>query len=830
MSLLRGCLRWIIAGVLVFAGLTKLVEWTTEAWFFDSLGQVAVFRRMMAARAALFVFGAAWGALVLSVNLRHARRVAARHSEAPQERLIPLRDKRLIDRHRRLWGGATLLIALLLCGSYCAAHWLVMLRLFAATPTGTRDPIFARDVAFYLFTLPALNFGWTFVYATLWLALAATALFYVYEEVIETAGRHWHIADAGLRHLAVSGVALLLWKAVGYSLSACNLLTARGAPFGGFDWTALRIRLPFCAVLFVLALTAAWFLHQSARRGDARLAWRVPLLFVAANFALGTLLPWAVQILYAAPRRAMLELPILQMRRTATLRAFGLESVQKWPQKPPADAHIRAVAAGFPAWREGDLLRYLNAHERRGDYVFASLHFDRYEINGARRPVFVAARERLPGLNTGADWRSAHGFGAVLCDAVKRTPEGAPVIYQLPLAHPEIVFGELPENPIVWPPVGPNNLLPDVMTRRVRPIEAADFALLPPAYRGTGGEKLDILWQRWLLAWRFFDRRLLTAPNATRVAWHRRVIERCTALAPFFLFEEPRLVITKSGRFIWLVNAHSVADSYPLSQSLTGTRLNALRCAAVATIDAYDGSTHFFAADSGDPLIQSYRRLFPTLFQDWSALPHELRDHLPYPALLFGAQSDLWARLLAPAPDEILKSEFWKPAALFQPSRWQPQQTLLLPPQRTLSPDGLLTSQIFTRPLPQDKSVLNGSVVGMLLGKFDRDAANYRPTLWQWRPPKPVALPLKADSSTSEAQESLTVPQSLLAMPVGDELLLRYTETHEGKFGNDRTEHQTWLLPNPRLGDEPSVQGDTLDATLAAWWLRRGQNKKVVAQ
>lgn len=822
MSFLRRQLRWILTGALAFAGLTKIVEWITEAWFFDSVGQVAVYLRMMAARGALFACGVAWSAVILAVNLRHAQQVAAQHNDAPSQRLIPLRDKRLLDQHRRFWGGITLLVALLLCGSYCSAHWLVLLRLLAAEPTGIRDPIFNLDVAFYLFTLPALNFGWTFVNATLWLALAATALLYVYEEVLETAGRRWQITSEGLRHLSALGIALLLWKAAGYRLGAWNLLTARGAAFGGFDWTALHIRVPFNALLSILALTAAWFLHRSTRRGDAPLTWRVPLAFCAANFALGTLLPWTLQILYAAPRRAMLEGPTLQMRRAATAQAFGLDAVQNAPQKPATDAQIRAAAAGFPAWRESELLRYLNAHERRGDFVFSSLHFDSYEIDGVRRAVFVAARERLPVTN--ADWRSVQGFSVVVCDATRRTPEGAPLFYQLPLTHPEIIFGELPENPNAWLLTGPNTPLPDVMTRRASRIEAADTLLLPADYRGAGGTALHSPGRRLMLAWRFFARSTFEAANGTRLVWHRRVVERCAALAPFLLFEEPRLVISKNGRLIWMVNAHSVADSYPLAEALTGTRLNALRYAAVATVDAFDGSVRFFAAEGSDPMLAAYRRVFPTLFHDWSELPDDLRSHLPYPALLFSAQSDLWARLITPSPEELLRGERWQTATLIQPARWGPQQALPLATQSTLSRNGLLTSQIFTHARPEDESVLNGPIAGMLLGKLGPDAKSYSPQLWQWLPPKPIALPLKADSG-NEPQESFAVPRSLLAVPIGDELLLRYTETREGKFGGDHAERETWLIaaPNPRSkpAEEPFAQGDTLDATLAAWWLRR---------
>src|SRR5687767_14549207 len=81
---------------------TKIVEWITEAWFFEELGYAPVFQRIMLARSLLFGAGAAWCALVLWLNWRYALRVAASHQIVPTQRWIPLHDKHAIDRYRSL--------------------------------------------------------------------------------------------------------------------------------------------------------------------------------------------------------------------------------------------------------------------------------------------------------------------------------------------------------------------------------------------------------------------------------------------------------------------------------------------------------------------------------------------------------------------------------------------------------------------------------------------------------------------------------------------------------------------------------------------------------
>jgi uncharacterized membrane protein (UPF0182 family) len=59
-------------------------------------------------------------------------------------------------------------------------------------------------------------------------------------------------------------------------------------------------------------------------------------------------------------------------------------------------------------------------------------------------------------------------------------------------------------------------------------------------------------------------------------------------------------------------------------------------------IDAYDGSTTFYVFDPEDPIIAAYRRVFPSLFKDASAMPPGLRKHVRYPELLLKLQADVY--------------------------------------------------------------------------------------------------------------------------------------------------------------------------------------------
>ena len=67
-----------------------------------------------------------------------------------------------------------------------------------------------------------------------------------------------------------------------------------------------------------------------------------------------------------------------------------------------------------------------------------------------------------------------------------------------------------------------------------------------------------------------------------------------------------------------------------------------MRNSVKVVIDAYDGTTTFYVFDTEDPIIAAYRRIFPSLFKDASAMPAGLRKHVRYPELLLKLQAEVY--------------------------------------------------------------------------------------------------------------------------------------------------------------------------------------------
>jgi len=71
-------------------------------------------------------------------------------------------------------------------------------------------------------------------------------------------------------------------------------------------------------------------------------------------------------------------------------------------------------------------------------------------------------------------------------------------------------------------------------------------------------------------------------------------------------------------------------------------RVNYIRNAVKATVDAYDGETRLYIFDPDDPIVGAYRHLFPSLFRPASEMPADLRGHARYPETLFRTQAEIY--------------------------------------------------------------------------------------------------------------------------------------------------------------------------------------------
>jgi hypothetical protein len=146
------------------------------------------------------------------------------------------------------------------------------------------------------------------------------------------------------------------------------------------------------------------------------------------------------------------------------------------------------------------------------------------------------------------------------------------------------------------------------------------------------------------MAWQLRSLKILLSTDigdSARVLIRRNVNERAQLALPFLRFDpEEALVVTDSGRLVWLLDAYTASEHYPYA-ARTADGLAYMRNSVKVAVDAYDGTITAYLVDSTDALALAYERIFPGVFRPASDVPPDLRRHFRYPSQLFRVQATL---------------------------------------------------------------------------------------------------------------------------------------------------------------------------------------------
>jgi uncharacterized membrane protein (UPF0182 family) len=649
--------------------------WTDYLWF-DSVGFAGVWRTLVFTKVVLALIGIAVSFGLVLGSLWLAERVGPELSEpgGPGEEVV-LRFRRWASR-RHWWVllGVSGFFGLIL-GLGAASWWDDWLLFAHRQAFGVADDVFHRDLGFYIFQVPFWRdlFGWAFQFALVTTVLVTA--FYYLNGSIRVHARGLRMAPGAKIHLSVMVAVLAMLKAVGYWLDQFDLLySGRGAVYGA-SYTDIHARLPALRLLFFISLFAALLLLVNIRlRG-----WVLPTtavgLWLVTSLALGGIWPAAVQRFSVQPDEINKELPYIERNINATRDAFGLSGVEV--RDFAADQSLTAadIAANGPTvenvrlWDPTVLLAtYRQLQALRPFYQFYDVDVDRYPLDGQVTQVMLAARELDEGNLPGAGWVNhhlvfTHGYGAVVSPANSVTPEGQPdflvkdinssqaVPAVLTIDQPRIYFGEAvaSSNFVI---VGTKEQEVDYPLQSTE--GEATFAF--NSYDGSGGIRMGSFFRRAAFALRFADLNTLISGQITgdsKVLMVRNIRDIVAKAAPFLYSDADPYTVILDGRLVWVIDLYTVTDRYPYSTPAYTGRLNAarstlpddfnyIRNSVKATVDAYSGTVTFYVVDETDPLLATYRGIFPSLFTPMSEMPEELRQHLRYPEDLFRVQSDMY--------------------------------------------------------------------------------------------------------------------------------------------------------------------------------------------
>jgi uncharacterized protein len=559
--------------------------------------------------------------------------------------------------------GTALFIGLWFLAAVPQGTGLRGLLLLSHEPWGEVDPIFGRDLAFFIFLLPVLQGVVTFgLVITVFLAGIAAAGYAATGAVALGNGRV-RLASLPRRHLGILAAAFLFLLGLRFYLAPYGLLLDGNSDVQGiFGYADHHARIgAFRFVGFLSLVTAGVVLWGALRERLLPVAAGGVALAVGA-LAVGELYPAVVQRLQVQPNELTRERPYIEYTVAHTRRGFNLAGMrrQRLDYEPP-DARAWEEAeerlARLPIWTEATLLTTFRQIEARFQYYdFHAVAFDRYPgEEGRMEPVAVSVRELEPQGIPDPNWQNLHirerfisGMGAVAGQLNRRTDEGRlpmfltaiPPEYRpgrgspadVRLEQPAVYVGTRPQRHAVITPGDESFLSPDGAPG----IPGEDY---------PGGIPMRSLLRTAALAWYFQDANLLLAgevERASRLVYRRQVHERVRTLAPFLHLPENPYPVIARGRIYWVLEAFTVSRSFPLSRAhdIGGRRTaNYLRNSVKITVDAVTGETRLYVADEEDPLLLAYRRAFPTLFRHLDEMPGEILEHLRYSRYMLDVQS-----------------------------------------------------------------------------------------------------------------------------------------------------------------------------------------------
>ena len=549
--------------------------------------------------------------------------------------------------------------------------WLNQVPFSTSGEGAVTDPVFNRDIGFYLFQLPVLRLFQSFANGLIFAALLVAGVRYV---LALAAGGAF---TTSMRvHLAVLFGLFLLSVAGGYQLDKLELVYGnRGPGITGVAYTDAHAQFLALDVLTFIAGLAAALLVAGA---FTRWTWPLGIVLIgwfSASIVLGTLYPELIQRFTVAPNQLAQETPYITNNIAMTRLAYGLNTWTGIDYRGEGTLTQQQIANEQATFQNARLWDYRplgstldQIQTIRQYYDFTDVDTDRYLIDQRLRQVMLSARELVQERASSAgQWVNlrityTHGIGVAMVPVNEATTEGQPQLFisNLPpvsvagapaISQPRIYFGERPSTYVITGARQPEFDYP------VGGAESSGSSSSTTTWTGTSGIKLDTTLARLLFALRFRDLDMFISDQVTsssQLLFHRSLSDRLPRIAPFLRYDkDPYIVVRADGRLAYIQDAYTISDRFPNANVFDRSKLpegsgladddfDYIRNSVKVVVDAYDGTTTFYAADPSDPILRAYERVFPQLFKPLDQMPADLQAHLRVPEELFDVQTRMF--------------------------------------------------------------------------------------------------------------------------------------------------------------------------------------------
>ncbi|MFP4650209.1 MAG: UPF0182 family protein [Desulfobacterales bacterium] len=650
-SRLTRIVRLVLLGLIV-VGILMGLNWArgfyTDWLWFSGLGHEQVLFVRITSQLWLYLLGILVFAVVAAPNFYAAYRNTSHYRWQPESQLS--RAGYQAARGFMFWAALLVLVILaVLLAGYPADRWESFLRFFNSVAFNEQDPVFGRDISFYVFTLPVLDFLRNWLLGMLVVvALFTTGFYYVSARLREEP----FLFEGRFRtHMLVLASLVFVLIAAGHWLARYELLFSRTGTVFGVGYTDEHVIIPALMVLTFVALAAGAILLAAVRSGGYRMIAVGVGMWVVLSLLGTTALPGLVQRLQVEPSELARERQYLAKNIKYTRQAYGLENMVT--KTHPALGEVRSETVdenqgtiqNLRFWDERPLLQSYNQIQFfRLYYDFLSVQTDRYMVDGDLRQVMLSTRElsseKLP--SEAQRWvnrhlQFTHGYGVAMSPVTEVAEGGRPEFFlrdlpprgKIDLERPEIYYG-LKSLPFA--------IVNSDMEEFNYPDQEGPVYT---HYKGEGGVELSSFFRRFLYAWQFKDLNILISGEInedSRIQYNRTVAERFTRVSPFLKRDGEAYTVVADGRQFFIQDAYTTTSRYPYSTAWKD-RFNYIRNSVKAVVDMYNGSIDYYVYDDTCPVIQTYMKIFPDLFKPAEQMPEYLKDHVRYPMDLFSVQT-----------------------------------------------------------------------------------------------------------------------------------------------------------------------------------------------
>ncbi|MBN2260801.1 MAG: UPF0182 family protein [Clostridiales bacterium] len=655
--------------LLVFS--KSIVNFITNYIWFKNVGFLSVFTVQVITKLILFIPIIVFIFIGMKIYLN---RLSRKYIKLGQ---VILTEKQIAN-NKKIFMWFSLIISSYVSLITTQDLWFKTLQFINRTSFNQMDPIFNKDISFYVFTLPflhsllisAITIVAIFIVVTLLFYIAMMRLYppaegslYDFNEITSRPNFksifRKELAQYGLRKVAVFGFLFFVFLSYYFYLKGFYLMySARGVAYGA-SYTDINVTLLGYRIITIISLIGAPIFSYSILKNKKILMLVAPVSILIMILGMSGIAIF-VQQLVVEPDEITKEKEFLEYNIFHTQYGFNLQNVET------VDYEVKQSITYEDILSNSETISNIRINDARPlkqtfnqiqvirlYYDFNDVDIDRYNINGKYTEVFISARELNPEklIDSAQTWinmhlKYTHGYGIVMAPVNKVTNEGQPeLIFKnippitttgLVINQPEIYFGELANGYII------------VNSKEKEFDYPSGSDNKETMYSGTAGITLGAV-NRTLFSIRENSMKLLFSTNITnesKIIINRNIKDRVNKLAPFIIFDEnPYIVLDEiTGRLYWIIDGYSVTNQYPYSQtySFNGFPTNYIRNSVKAVVDAYNGDVSFYVYDVEDPLIKTYSKIFEGVFKNKALMPDSLKNHVKYPQDYFDLQGEVY--------------------------------------------------------------------------------------------------------------------------------------------------------------------------------------------